>query len=76
MKLTEFAVKEEQETEHKTRCMTCNLPPEILQQVHDARAREPKPISFPVISKWLKAEGIDITQATIRNHFVAEHQNA
>jgi hypothetical protein len=76
MKLTEFAVTEEQGAEHKTRCKTCNLPPEILQQVHEARVREPKPISFPTISKWLKTEGHEITQATIRNHFVAGHDNA
>lgn len=72
--LISFAVKEEQVTDKKTRCMTCNLDPEILEQVEAGRSRDPKPVSFPVISKWLKeAHGIDITQATIRNHFVAGH---
>ena len=75
MNLEEYAVTQDNETERKTRCKTCNLPSDVLEQVHAARAKEPKPISFPIISQWLKTNDIDITQATIRNHFVAGHHN-
>ena len=74
MNLTDFADSPENEVKRPTRCKTCNLPPDLLAQVNEARARRPKPVSFPIISKWLKSEeNIDITQATIRNHFVAGH---
>lgn len=76
MSLEAFAEDEEKISDKKTRCMTCNLPPEILEEVHAGRSRSPKPVSFPLISRWLKAEHqIDLTQATIRNHFVAGHHD-
>lgn len=77
MDLKDYAASEEAHVKKKTRCMTCNLPVDLRGQVEEARApREGKPIPFPLIARWLKGEGHDITQATIRNHFVAEHQNA
>lgn len=74
MSLESFASEAEQTPDNKTRCKTCNLDPKLLQQIHDARERQPKPVSFPIISKWLKhEEGVDLLQATIRNHFTAGH---
>jgi hypothetical protein len=72
MDLDKFDV-EERGTK-KRRCMTCNLPSDVLAQVHAGRSRKPKPIPFTTISKWLaKTHGVDIEWSTIRNHFVAEH---
>lgn len=73
MSLKKFAAEEKINAPKKTRCMTCNLPADLLTEVEAARESSPR-ISFPLISKWLKTEhGIMITQATIRNHFVAGH---
>lgn len=73
MNLTDFAVEEKASTGKKTRCMTCNLPADVLNEIHDAREGDRR-ISFPIIAKWLKAEhGIEILHTTIRNHFIAEH---
>jgi hypothetical protein len=76
MKLAEFVEHDKQQAIKKpTRCQTCNLPKELLDQVHAARATKPR-VPFPVISRWLKnEEGISILQATIRNHFVADHHH-
>lgn len=75
MKLDEFVEQERQHPKKKpTRCQTCNLPPDILEQVHAARAQKPR-VSFPIIAKWLKTQDINILQATIRNHFVADHHD-
>lgn len=55
--------------------MTCNLPPEVLAQVEDARHREDA-VPFKLIARWLKEDqDIDLLQATIRNHFVAGHDH-
>ena len=60
----------------RRRCKTCNLDPDLLNQVHAARSDDTKLISYEMISKWLEqAEDIKIQPNTIRNHFVAGHQN-
>ncbi len=58
------------------KCITCALDPALLAQIHQGRARKPKPVSFETIAKWLEGE-IDrrIHPTTIRNHFMAGHHN-
>jgi hypothetical protein len=60
----------------RKRCLTCGLSEEVLSQVHQGRARDPKPVSFETISKWLDdVHGKKIQPATLRNHFVAKHHD-
>lgn len=76
MDLASYAEQQERDSRGKSRCVTCNLEPEIREQIEAARARTPKPITFPLIEKWLASEyGIKIQHATIRNHFIAGHAN-
>jgi hypothetical protein len=57
-----------------SRCTVCNLDPITRGQIHAGRARDPKPVTYQVISSWLKSERkIDVNHATIRNHFTAGH---
>ena len=75
MDLKEFADKQG-DTGVGRKCVTCALDESLLSQVHDAR-RDDKPVSYPVIAKWLEIEtGRKYLPNTIRNHFVAGHDNA
>lgn len=74
MDLEEFEMKEQVEHGKKTRCQTCNLPPNILEQIHAGRERMPKPVGIPTIVSWLeKTHQINILPATLTNHFRAGH---
>ena len=59
----------------RRRCITCALPNDVLKQVNQAREADHR-IPFPTISRWLWDEHqVNIQPATVRNHFVAGHQN-
>lgn len=75
MNLDEFADDEASQKGSRKKCMTCTLlPGDVLAQVHAGRAREPKPVAFPVISRWLEKEhNIKIQPTTLRSHFVSGH---
>lgn len=74
MNLTDYAV--EKQTTRRTRCMTCNLPDDVRNQIESARNEQVPPVPFKTIATWLKEDQeIDLLQATIRNHFVAGHDN-
>lgn len=76
MDLTEFAETQSSDDGRKRRrCMTCALPDDVLTEVTKGRTQA-KPISYEIISKWLKATyEREIHANTIRNHFVNGHHN-
>lgn len=69
--LAEFAADKSGRPARK--CFTCKLPEDVLSQVEAARAQD-TPVTYVVISEWLKEEGHDITAFNLRNHFGAKHQ--
>lgn len=59
----------------RNRCSTCNLDPQILDEIHAGRSRSPRPVSFATIAKWLETvHKVRIQHSTIRAHFVAGHK--
>ena len=77
MNLTDYEEKRRTVDDgRRKRCLTCGLPDNVLAEVHAGRAREPKPVSFETISKWLDdVHGKKVQPATLRNHFVSKHHN-
>lgn len=75
MNLQDFEAEEAKRPDgRRRRCITCSLPEEIISEIHRGRAREPKPVAFEMIAKWVESEtGRKIQPNTIRNHFVAKH---
>jgi hypothetical protein len=68
--LAEFA---ESAKPARRKCFTCRLPEDVLEQVENARLQE-TPVTFPVITAWLKDEGHEnISMFNLRNHFQAAH---
>jgi len=69
MDLKDFAGQQEAAKQNRvgSRCTTCKLPPEVLQQVNAARSGEEK-ISYRTIAAWLQNEGHFINPATLANH--------
>jgi hypothetical protein len=67
-RLEDFAAEEP----GHSRCYTCNLPPEVLAQVEDARRKRTK-TPFKIIAKWLAAEGYPVKHPTLINHFRFGH---
>lgn len=73
--LEAFAARVDSDHTKKVRCSVCKLDRQVRFQIHAGRAREPKPVTYLVISQWLKQEhGIEMNHATIRNHFTAGHE--
>lgn len=61
------------EVQKPRKCFTCNLPPDILVQVNEAR-RADAPLTYTTIAKWLQEEGHgNVSMYNLRNHFQAEH---
>lgn len=76
MDLASYAEEHALEDGRRKRCVTCSLKPEVLAQVHAGRAREPQPIPYSMICKWLEAEhGVRINLSTLRYHFIAGHDH-
>jgi len=58
------------------RCMSCVLRaarPELWQEVLNGRAR-PAPYTYVVISQYLRNNGVGISHANLRDHFLAGHE--
>lgn len=66
--LADFAAEQTKET----RCPVCSLPPDVLQQVVDARRQEP-PIFYRVITDWLRSQNLTVGNDSVSHHFKARH---
>lgn len=56
-------------------CETCNLPAEILAEIHAARSADPKRFTYAAIAEWLERVcGIeDFHPDRLRRHFNRGH---
>lgn len=57
-----------------TRCSVCMLREDLRTTLEQARLREPKRFTFPVISEWLRVERhLEISEEAVRSHFRRGH---
>jgi len=71
--LEDFVQTKRQETPKHPKCITCNLPAEIRDQVEMGRALN---MTYKTIHDWLLTgldEPYDIPATTIANHFKTDH---
>ncbi len=52
------------------KCLTCSLPPQLLEVVEAERARG---ASYSILTAWLKTKSVMLGTNTLRNHFNSGH---
>lgn len=67
--LSEFAA--ERQEAKSSKCFTCRLPKNVLDQVEDGRVRQG--LSYNIIVDWLKTQGHETNVSTLSNHFKLGH---